>query len=119
VLHLDEDLSAAYLAVDAAYWHHAADQPELAVGRVLSIFGYNATWTWWERHPIGDEVAHVLSGEAELLLEDHLGRGATVRLATATSAVIPAGAWHRLRVTRPTSVLFVTPTPARTEHRPA
>lgn len=119
VLHLDGDLSAGYLDVDAAYWHHAGDHPELAVGRVVSIFEYTSTWTWWERHPIGDEVAHVLSGQAELLLEDHLGRRATVPLAPATSAIIPAGAWHRLDVTQQTSVLFVTPTPARTEHRPA
>ncbi len=34
-------------------------------------------------------------------------------------AIVPAGAWHRPRMTKPATFLFVTPTPSRTQHRPA
>ena len=118
VLHLPGDLAAAYLAVDAAYWDHRDQHAELSEGRILSIFDYASTWTWWERHPIGDELALLLSGEAVLLLEDALGDRSEVPLSAGMSAIIPAGSWHSARIAESATILFVTPTPARTEHRP-
>lgn len=119
VLHLADDLTASYLAVDGSYWEHADRHAELADGRVLSIFDYTSTWGWWERHPIGDELALLLSGDVELLLEDQLGTRTTIRLAPGDSGIIPAAAWHTIRVASASRILFLTPTPARTQHRPA
>lgn len=120
VVHLPCDLSLRHLTVDQDYWDHANRQAKLFDGRIMSIFEYISTWTWWERHPVGDELAHLLSGEVELLLEDDDGgRHEEIKLSPGESALIPAGAWHSIRLTAPSCILFVTPTPARTEHRPA
>ena|SRR5579872_7307879 len=118
VVHLRSDGGLATLAVDEASWAHRATQPELGDGRILAVFGYDATWTWWERHPVGDELAYVLEGRVRFCLEDADGcRRVDVR--RGECGLIPAGAWHRAEVEVPCRVLFVTPTPARTEHRTA
>jgi len=102
--------------VDPSYWATAAERPELADGRVLSVFDYQADWTWWERHPLGDEFVYVLTGELEFLLDDG-DRQWSVELLPGTAAIVPRGAWHSARVPKPSTVLFITPTPAKTEHR--
>jgi mannose-6-phosphate isomerase-like protein (cupin superfamily) len=84
-------------------------------GQLLSVFRYRHTWTYRERHPDGDEIAVTLEGEVEVLLDRGDGEIAT-RVEAGSVCVIPAGVWHRLRVGSPTTVLFVTPAPARTEH---
>ena len=56
--------------MDPSYWATAVERPELADGRVLSVFDYQEDWTWWERHPLGDEFVFVLTGELEVLLDD-------------------------------------------------
>ena len=94
----------------------ARDRPELATGRLVSLFGYDATWDYQERHPTGDELVYVISGEVDLLVDAGDGeRG--VRLSAGCAGVVPAGGWHRLAVHEPCTVLFITPTPAQTEHR--
>ena len=90
-------------------------RPEFRTGHILSTFDYARTWTYRERHPDGDELAIVLNGRVELLT-DH-GRGeAAEPLEAGYGAIIPAGAWHRLRINEPSRLLFITPTPERTEH---
>jgi mannose-6-phosphate isomerase-like protein (cupin superfamily) len=118
VLHLASDLSISRVAVSEDYWQHRADAPELADGRLLSIFDYDTTWTWWERHPVGEELVLVLSGQVVFQLDD--ARGAReVALQQGESTLVPEGAWHRAVVVDPVRLLFVTPTPARTELRQA
>jgi uncharacterized cupin superfamily protein len=119
ILHLPDDLSARYRVVDSIYWDERDRHAELTDGRILSIFDYDSTWTWWERHPTGDELAHLLTGQVELLLEDEFGCRTDIQLAQGESTIIPTGAWHSVRVIAPSSILFVTPTPASTEHRSA
>jgi mannose-6-phosphate isomerase-like protein (cupin superfamily) len=118
VIHLAADQSMASLAVDDEIWRRRAEVPEFQDGRVLSVFDYAAPWTYWERHPVGVELVHVLSGSVVFHLEDRRGRRA-VDLVAGQSLLVPEGAWHRAHIARPASMLFVTPTPARTEHRPA
>ena len=91
------------------------EQDELANGRVLSIFKYTATWTWWERHPVGDEFVHTIAGKVDFELDDGQDRQ-TLRL-TAGQGGGPQGAWHRAVLHVPSTLMFVTPTPALTEHR--
>jgi quercetin dioxygenase-like cupin family protein len=118
VLHLASDLSMRPLGVTSDYWEHAVKHSELADGRILSVFEYERTWDWWERHPVGDEFVHVLSGRAVFQLEDDVATSA-IELATGESALIPEGAWHRAELEGHTTLLFVTPVPAWTEHRQA
>jgi quercetin dioxygenase-like cupin family protein len=117
VIHLADDLVVTAAAVDAAFWNRSATtRPELIEGRILSVFDYTTTWSWWERHPAGDELVYLISGDIELLLDDPAG-ARTLALQPGQAAIVPAGAWHRAVVLSPSQLMFVTPTPARTEHR--
>jgi mannose-6-phosphate isomerase-like protein (cupin superfamily) len=118
VIHLAADQSMACLDVDDETWRRRAEVPQFQDGRVLSVFDYVAPWTYWERHPVGVELVHVLSGSVAFHLDDGRGRRA-VDLVAGQSLLVPEGAWHRADIARTASMLFVTPTPARTEHRPA
>jgi mannose-6-phosphate isomerase-like protein (cupin superfamily) len=116
VLHLGADLSITALAVDEGTWSRPDGLARFVDGRLLAIFDYDATWTWWERHPVGDELVHVLAGSVVLRVHDDAQDGG-VALAAGDSFVIPEGTWHSADIDRPAQMLFVTPTPARTEHR--
>lgn len=115
VLHLTDGLDMRVAAATPELWQRR-DAPELAEGRLISIFSYDSTWDFQERHPDGDELALVLDGAVDLLLDSGDGEGA-VPLATGEAGIVPAGAWHRLAVSQPSTILFITPVPARTEHR--
>jgi quercetin dioxygenase-like cupin family protein len=90
-------------------------QPGFEAGYLVSVFSYTATWRYRERHPDGDELAVVLEGAVEVLLDVGSGEHATAAR-KGEACVIPADAWHRLAVDVPSTVLFITPAPARTEH---
>jgi quercetin dioxygenase-like cupin family protein len=116
LLLLHPDLGLSLLDTDASYWTNVAERRELAEGRVLSVFDYEGDWTWWERHPLGDELVYVLTGEVEFLLDDG-DRQWSVVLLPGTGVIVPKDTWHSARVRKTSTVLFITPTPARTEHR--
>jgi quercetin dioxygenase-like cupin family protein len=117
IVHLGQNLALRVIDVDDTYWEHRDASPELSDGRVLSVFHYTGTWTWWERHPDGDELAYLLEGAVEVLLDDGVGRD-RLQLLPGESAIVPSGSWHSVSMTEPATILFVTPTPARTQHRP-
>ncbi len=116
VLHLGTDQSVSVLGVEDTTWTRPAAVPVFGDGRVLSVFDYAASWTRWERHPVGAEVVQILSGALVFHLDDGTSR-TSVPLAQGRGLVVPEGVWHRAECTAPTIVLFVTPTPALTEHR--
>jgi hypothetical protein len=118
LVHLAQDLALRVIEVDDNCWDHRGTNPELSDGRILSVFHYTVTWTWWERHPVGDELAYLLGGTVELLLDDGVSQ-ASIHLCPGESAIVPAGTWHSVHMTEPATILFVTPTPSRTQHRPA
>jgi mannose-6-phosphate isomerase-like protein (cupin superfamily) len=118
VLHLAGDQSMATVPMDEGSWARAATIPQLQDGRIMSVFAYESSWTWWERHPVGVELVMVLSGAAVFHLRDRAGDGSAA-LATGDCLLVPEMVWHRAHVTVPTTMLFVTPSPARTEHRDA
>jgi mannose-6-phosphate isomerase-like protein (cupin superfamily) len=118
-IHLGAELDVTAFAVTSTFWtHDPADHPQLAHGRILSVFDYTTTWPYWERHPTGDELVYVLSGDVEFHLDDdHQDHAVTLRAGQAV--IVPAGTWHRARIHAPSRLLFVTPTPQRTQQRPA
>lgn len=118
VLHVAPDQSMSILAVDADSWGRGDTITELQDGRIMSVFAYESTWTWWERHPLGTELVLVLSGAAVFHLTDGSGER-SAELAAGECLLVPEGVWHRAEITTPTTILFVTPAPARTEHRDA
>jgi mannose-6-phosphate isomerase-like protein (cupin superfamily) len=118
VIHLATDQSMALLATGADIWRRPDEVAEFGHGRVLSVFDYTAPWDYWERHPVGVEFVRVISGSVVFHVDEGSGPR-PVGLATGQSLLVPEGAWHRAEMDEPASMLFVTPTPALTEHRPA
>lgn len=113
-LHLDGIGPITAHGTTGDFWDHHT-RPEFRSGHILSVFEYTETWGHRERHPHGDELAIVVAGRAELLLD--AGNGETAcPLLPGQGAVIPSGSWHRVRTHEPTTMLFITPTPADTEH---
>jgi mannose-6-phosphate isomerase-like protein (cupin superfamily) len=120
VLHLAPDQSASTVPVDENYWAHRKESMELREGRIMSVFTYEASWTWWERHPVGSEFVLVLSGAVVFHLQHGDGSGGrSVALDEGQCLLVPEGEWHRAGLTTPTTLLFVTPSPALTQHRAA
>ena len=82
------------------------------------MFDYDETSAWSERHPVGDELLYVLEGEIGFQLDDGVSTE-VVHVCARESIVVPAGVWHRAEISTPSRLLFVTPTPVHTEHRPS
>ena len=76
---------------------------------LVSVHEFSADWPSWERHPAGDEIVVLLSGNATLVLrcgEDErrveLGEGLEY-------VVIPRNTWHTAKVSNSARMLFITP----------
>ena len=115
VFHLDGAGLIPRRTNEPRFWQ-ARTRPELCTGQLLSAFTYSTTWDYQERHPDGDELAVVLAGIIDLLIDNGDGETAT-RLEPEAAGVIPTGAWHRVAIHDPATILFITPVPSRTEHR--
>lgn len=77
--------------------------------QLVSAFRFESDWPTWEMHPAGDEVVVLVSGSAEMVL-DQGGRPASTRLsAPGEYVIVPRGTWHTARISQPTMLLFVTP----------
>lgn len=63
----------------------------------------------WERHPKGDEIVQVVTGNIILRIDAD-----SIKLGTGDMTVIPAGRWHQIYAAEMASMLYVTPRP--TEH---
>src|SRR5205809_656045 len=71
----------------------------------------------WERHPAGDELLHILEGEADVVT---LTDGGPVRSTVRAGSIFicPRGLWHQVLPRSPVSMLFATPGEG-TEHSDA
>lgn len=115
VLHLDGAGPIGWALNEAPFWSNR-DRIELATGQTLSVFSYDTTWNYQERHPDGEELAFVLDGDIDLLLDNGDSEQA-LPLRHRNAGLIPAGTWHRVAVHQPSTIMFITPAPARTQHR--
>lgn len=70
----------------------------------------------WERHPKGDELVHILSGETTLTILTDDGPQ-VLEMKAGMLAVVPQGCWHRFRAADVVTVLTATPQP--TDHSTA
>ncbi|MBW4619001.1 MAG: cupin domain-containing protein [Cyanosarcina radialis HA8281-LM2] len=85
--------------------------------RLISHFTFERDWETWEMHPAGEELACLLSGEVDFVL-DRDGVEKVVKLRKSGSYVlVPRGTWHTARVPTPSSMLFITPGEG-TQYRP-
>lgn len=115
-IHLRPDESALAMEGGAAFWAGIADRRDLDHGRLMGCSNQGADWDHWERHPAGEEILVLLSGEMELVLDTGGGEERAV-LKPVQTFIVPKGVWHRGIVKKPGQLIFVTPG-AGTEHRP-
>lgn len=69
-----------------------------------------------EMHPDGDELLLLLSGSVTVLLEDR-DPAREVHLAPGQAFIVPRGVWHRVILSEPSQLLYITPGPGG-QHRP-
>ena len=114
---LDRGHRATPVEVTPTIWQELGARFEGFDGRVLlSCFSFDKDWDSWERHPAGDEVVCLLSGDVTMVLE---GRCDGVRLTEPGSCVVvPKNTWHTAKTSVETKMIFVTPGEG-TEHKPA
>lgn len=115
-IHLGPDDSARAMEGGDSFWAGIAERRDLDQGRLMGTTGQSADWDHWERHPAGDEILTLLSGEMELVLEA-AGREQRAVLKPGQTFIVPRGVWHRGIVKKPGQLMFLTPG-AGTEHRP-
>jgi len=107
----DFEWSGEYLARYGA--EHASDGEE---GRLVFLGTNQASWTSWERHPVGEELVVLISGRMTLVQEID-GQEHRVEMHAGQAAINPKNVWHTADVHEPGQVLFITPG-LGTDHRP-
>jgi len=115
-IHLRPDDSALAMEGGARFWEGIAGRRDLDQGRLMGAAPQTADWPHWERHPAGDEILVLLSGELEIVVDTGAGEQRAV-LKAGETFVVPRGLWHRGIVRQPGELMFITPG-AGTEHRP-
>ncbi len=115
-IHLRPDGSALAIEGGAKFWAGVEGRHDLDHGRLMGSTGQNADWNHWERHPAGDEILVLLSGELELVLDTERGEE-RASLKAGQTFIVPKGVWHRGIVKKPGQLMFLTPG-SGTEHRP-
>ena len=68
----------------------------------------------WERHPDGDELAHIVEGAAILDIVPEEGPRQAIPIKAGMIAIVPKGAWHRFGY--PDGMTLVTVTPGSSEY---
>ena len=117
-LHFQDGGRADAIPVSEAFWEElaAGKHPQLEQGRLMTAFTFAEPWSMWERHPAGEELVMLLSGEATLVLEES-GQERSIEFTNPGAYVlVPRNVWHTARTAVPTTMLFLTPG-AGTEHR--
>ena len=75
---------------------------------LLSQHSFNEDWGVWEKHPLGDEIVLLLSGEADLVTMQDREENTQHLAVQGDYVLIKKDTWHTARTTQPTSMLFIT-----------
>ena len=118
-VHVKDGGRSELLPISETFWRDlaAGKYPQLEQGRLMSVFAFSETWSVWERHPAGEEVVMLLSGLAEMVMEEGSGEHIVELRIPGDFVLVPRGAWHTARTSVLTTMLFLTPG-AETQHRP-
>jgi mannose-6-phosphate isomerase-like protein (cupin superfamily) len=117
-VHLEDGPSTTPIEVSADFWATIDKRTELHGGRLVTLFHIESTREWvnWEVHPAGDELVYLLSGAADIVLQDDKNEQ-HIKLRTRAAGIIPRGVWHRAIIHTPSDLLFIT-RGAGTQHKP-
>jgi uncharacterized cupin superfamily protein len=75
---------------------------------LVTTSAFTASWTSWERHPLGDEIVCLLSGHVTLVQETPAGATRIEMDRPGQFAVNPRGTWHTADVHAESLMLFIT-----------
>ncbi|HEV2611897.1 MAG TPA: cupin domain-containing protein [Noviherbaspirillum sp.] len=107
-VHLGTDGSATEVEGGERFWSLPPDMiNRFAQGWLISEYVFDEDWRNWEMHPHGDEFVYLLSGEAEMLLEEEAGIR-NILLRNRGAVLVPKGVWHTARVRTPCRMLHIT-----------
>lgn len=107
---LKPDLSVDTVEVSPTVYEELDQRFEGFRGHVLiSTYAFDSDWPTWERHPAGDEVVVLLSGDVRMVLQQDDGCTEITMNEPGEYVVVPRNTWHTARVAGPTRMLFVTP----------
>ena len=106
-VHLGPEGNARRLPGGPSFWSLPESEMAALTGWLVSEFEFAADWPTWEMHPNGDEFVYLLSGSADLLLEQPEGL-TTLPLRGSGAVVVPRGVWHTAKVHVPSRMLHVT-----------
>jgi mannose-6-phosphate isomerase-like protein (cupin superfamily) len=116
-IHLRPDERAFAMEGGRAFWGKIEERRDLDHGRLMGSVDQTADWDHWERHPAGEEILTLLTGEMDLVLDMPAGEQRAT-LKPGETFIVPKGVWHRGIVKAPGRLMFITPG-AGTEHKPA
>jgi mannose-6-phosphate isomerase-like protein (cupin superfamily) len=107
---INPGLSVSPVAVTPTIYEELDRHFDHFKGRLLvATYRFDADWPTWEMHPKGDEVVVLLSGAADMVL-DEAGNHRVVKLsAPGEFVIVPKATWHTAKISTPTTMLFVTP----------
>jgi mannose-6-phosphate isomerase-like protein (cupin superfamily) len=119
------DLETTYLSVDGQgavaqheggepFWQ-SVDSNNEVLSTLIIVSPADGDWPHWEMHPQGDEILVMLEGSQTLVL-DRDGEVTEQEMGPGTTVVVPAGVWHRAKISEPTRMLAIT-YGAGTRHR--
>ena len=109
-LRLGGDGAVEPLPVGTDFWQRlvAGQLGDFHHQYLVSTANYEADWTSWEQHPLGDEVVLLLSGAVTFVLEqDDVTRSVTLE-SPGSYVIVPMGAWHTAKIAVPSRLLFIT-----------
>lgn len=107
------------LRVTESFWEDlaAGKLGNLDEGRLVTSFSFSADWNVWEMHPDGEEFVCLLSGTAELVLDQEGGHCVVHLHRPGAYVIVPRGTWHTAKAAGSCSMLFITAGKG-TVHRP-
>ncbi|MGZ5036483.1 MAG: cupin domain-containing protein [Usitatibacter sp.] len=115
---MQPDHTAECVDVTPTVWQELDRRFDNFKGRMLvARFDFDSDWPTWEMHPEGDEVVVLLSGAADMVLDQAEGHRTTSLTQPGSFVIVPKATWHTARISTPTSMLFVTPGEG-TQNRP-
>lgn len=97
------------------FWPDLIEGRRRLEGRLIMAAAMSEDMTHWEVHPAGDEILLLLSGEMTIILEGDPDE--TFTMQSGEAFIVPRGRWHRVKVTEPGEMVFMTPGEG-TEHKP-
>jgi mannose-6-phosphate isomerase-like protein (cupin superfamily) len=104
-----DGLRAETVEVDENFWSEIDARKSLHRGRLVGLMRMaRGEGDHSEMHPAGDELLILLSGAADVILEERGGERA-ISLAAGEACVVPRGTWHHFHARRAGELLFVTP----------